>query len=516
MKEQRLKIAFLIFLIIVFFISACDDKQTVTLEPVPPTLSTSEPAATSSSTLPSPTATPTQETILETGVTQSYGDWMKSDGPYLLLEINFGEYAVLDMETLTLTPFTPPIPAINHSLSWGISPSGEKMIWENNSWMVITDLASGIRVTEFLYDDFDTSLQPALMKEAFLAAYPETGLSEEDIMTAMQNQANSWQGKDGWYLEDRYRLSVLPCSKTATCLFLEDNQTGTRTQLKDQPGLVRFWTLAPGGQNILIKKDYVGLIDISISRLYSEPEIWQDDHFYLIDMTTQQTTEIPLPEDIDEPAVYWINADLIGISHQHQIVDSQGFSLFDPAIGETRLITSESFDIVWSTNDHLLVLDSDPDQIITTLDFLDLEGEKIKQTEVDDLCFYLYSSQYLGQPLLSCETFIYQIDDQLNLQKYVRSIELIEVSPDQNWVIYTLRRSDDYFIENRTTGESINVPIPERPLEIIWRPDSAGFLYRSLTALYYYDLGAGKDTFITSLRDMGDYTNLNAVWISPE
>jgi len=53
------------------------------------------------------------------------------------------------------------------------------------------------------------------------------------------------------------------------------------------------------------------------------------------------------------------------------------------------------------------------------------------------------------------------------------------------------------------------------PLEILWLPDSSGFLYRTARHLYHYDLATAVNHQLLMSDFFGDYRNLNAVWIQP-
>jgi hypothetical protein len=55
-----------------------------------------------------------------------------------------------------------------------------------------------------------------------------------------------------------------------------------------------------------------------------------------------------------------------------------------------------------------------------------------------------------------------------------------------------------------------------RPLEIRWVPDGTGFLYRITGKLLIYDLESGESSLLLNAQSLGDYTNINAVWIKVE
>jgi hypothetical protein len=211
--------------------------------------------------------------------------------------------------------------------------------------------------------------------------------------------------------------------------------------------------------------------------------------------------------------VGWITEGWIGITHQNRIAGSENFSLINVEDMQIIPIRKGLFDAVRYQQSSLFFLSRNDDPWKTTLARYTQMALLEQEIIIDGFCSWLSPSYYNEKLILNCETKAYLVDDSLKITEYFTPLALFAPAPDQQKAVVTAKNSSDVFLEQKQTGTPTQLALSDAPLEILWRPDSLGFLYRSLTDLYYYDLETSQETWMTGLNEIGDYTNLNAVWI---
>ena len=428
-----------------------------------------------------------------------------SPGPFLLTQTGLQEYHLIDIHTLTAHPVVPPVQGGFEDLSRRVSPSGSELLVQSSlNEISIVGLETGrIKSTYFLLRDspqFQIDGTVLTVQEG----YPNLGWTQEFLRAAVQEAYTASLQNFSWYGEDRYWLSVLACSETATCLHLHDRQAGTVQQLENQPGFVHTYWMSPEGKEILLQKEYI-----------FDPLIWQDAAFYLMSPTQQEALPIPLPEEVSNPSVFWAGSGLIGIIHQPGIGHHRGFSLYDPHTRSLTEIIPGDFTGVTLVEDRILALTSS-EADGSTITAIGLDGETLDSARITARCIPF--SHLTSRPqywILNCDSGSYAVDPALTILRLSESLFLLSPAPDGEKSLLVDSGQDSAHLVNATLTEKQPIRLEGSPLEILWNSDSSGFVYRTLTGLHYVDLLSGQVNWLVGVQEIGDYANLNAAWIRP-
>ena len=425
-------------------------------------------------------------------------------GPFLLLQSSVDGYSLINFTDLSITPFDPPGPDRENNLTENLSPGKTQMLFqirreEVGIYSFITDQ---IHTTYHLESDGNIFQTKIAVQDA-RKSLPDLKYSDEALLMAVKNAFLQSISTIQWFQSDRYRLTVLPSGETSTQLTLDDHQTGMRMALEDQPALVESFWPGPEGEKILLKKSFI-----------FEPGIWQDDRYYLVDVRGQQAAPMPLPDDADNPGVFWFDSNTIGIIHHPAPAGGRNFSLVDIDSLSIELVVSGHFDGLRRFGTGVLTIHQDTEAEITTLNLWDLEGQRIDTQSLEGLC--VFSASLSGDRLLmNCglEGLLVTAQDQnLALSPFGEAVFLMSPTPDEEAFILVTQGSAVKLLDSVLKEiESLTLEAP--PLEIRWLPDSSGFLYRTPRSLYLYEIQSKTNTFLIESDLFGDYRNLNAVWI---
>jgi hypothetical protein len=105
------------------------------------------------------------------------------------------------------------------------------------------------------------------------------------------------------------------------------------------------------------------------------------------------------------------------------------------------------------------------------------------------------------------------MDPELTTTPFSGPIFQLVSSPDGNtWVL--VERSGQTSLLDSTLANPQPITLEGAPLEIRWLPDSGRFLYRTLGQLYQYDPVSDQSALLLESDLLGDYANINAVWIT--
>lgn len=476
-------------LLLAFFLTACA-QQTPFGTPTSTVQSTTEESAPTTTTL---TEQPTQAapTIYSTG------------GPFLLLQTSVDGYSLIDFADLSITPFDPPGPDREINLAENLSPSRTQMLFQlrKEEIGVYSFITGQIHTTYHIESDgniFQTELAVQAAKEAL----PGLKYSDEALLMGVKNAFLQSIGTIQWFQRDRYRLTVLPAGEASTQLTLDDHQTGMRMALENQPGLVEAFWPGSDGKRILLKKGFM-----------FEQGVWQDDRYYLVDVGKKQAVPILLPENADNPRVFWFSPSKIGIIHQPEPLGGRDFSLMDVASMETVQVVSGPFTDIHPLGAHLLSLHHDQQTQTSSLRSRSMISQDVFMTEtIKGQCF-VNARVDDRRLLLNCEEeSILVEEDALALTPFGKPIFLFARSPNRSTIV-RVTKDGQTSILNAALESVEEISIEEDPLEIRWLPDSSGFLYRTPRSLFLFDLQSKKSTFIIKSDLFGDYRNLNAVWV---
>jgi len=426
----------------------------------------------------------------------------KSEGPRLLLQTDITTYKILDPQTLKFFDFQFPFNDLPSGISFNISPAGSEFLLPiNEKEVAIYEFKSGEVETTYQLQDEPSSFQPALAAQAARQYLPDLLLSEEELIRAVENASQQSRSKINWYNSGQAFFFIREDSDKDNHLYLFDRQKGEGEKIERMPALVENYWVGPDGNLLLLKKGYV-----------FDPRTWQDDRYYLLDLDAGTTTPLILPEDVDNPTISWFTAEWIGITHQIEPVGGYGFSLFDVTTMETIPVIQESFTGIYPFGNELLILQHDREDNATLFTLQKPNGVVVADREVIGQCFF--RAQVDPQNLLfACEEESILLSHQgLTIQPFGKPITLFSRSPNPT-VFLVITKDGDVILYQETLERFITIDLEGNPSEILWMPDGAGFLYRTSTRLFYYDLQKGSSQFLISSDLFGDYRNLNATWI---
>jgi len=424
-----------------------------------------------------------------------------SNGPLLLIQINYEEYHIIDIFQQTIYPFDPPGEGKRYDLAENLSPNRKKIFFSlNDENIVIVDFD---RKQEHLRDELNLNaslFQPEKAAEEALEIMPELDISYGDVLSSVTQAFSQSKTNLQWCESDRYLLFVLENSETSTNLHLKDLQTGTQIQLEEQPALVQDYWISPGGDDILLKKGFMFEVDV-----------WQDDSYYLIDIDAQDAEPITLPPGSDHPSLSWLGTQYIGITHQTLPLGGVDFTVVNALTLESTQIIQGTFSQINLFDEKLLVLSQDQEMKTSYIELMDFTGQILKSHRLDDVC--VVHATVNGKILLNCEMESLLLDESLQPQSFGDPIFLLSPAPDRQSSILVTRHGKSYLLDADLTDRQ-SLALNGSLLEILWLPDSSGFLYRIQGKLYYYDLQSKRSLLLVNSDLFGDYTNMNAVWIN--
>lgn len=427
-----------------------------------------------------------------------------SEGPLLLVQSDVDAYHFLDIKSKTTTPLIFPDGNPQINLRSSLSPGGLKLL--------ILDSAVGpyifslkIGQTQPLND-----LQPDIDAFSPEAAAQQTAqdvivhdYSDEGLLQAIESAFNASITKIRWHASNHHLLLVSRVTEDSTHLCLSDIESGQTTQLEDLPGLVEDYWLAPDGETILLKKGYV-----------FDPGVWQDDRYYLVNLDDGTTAAIPLPTTGQNPSIFWLTNDYIGVIHQRELVGGQDFSLINRQDLQTTLVVPGDFTGVYAFSSHILSFHEDPQNLNTTLMVRTFDGQVVSSQQIDGRCT-MTASVDAQRILLNCEQDSILIEGvELTQTPFGPPIFIFSQSPSRERVVLITRNGDATLL-NGALNNLQELNLAGDTLEILWLPDSSGFLYRTARHLYHHDLTTADNHQLLMSNFFGDYRNLNAVWIQP-
>jgi hypothetical protein len=424
-----------------------------------------------------------------------------SDGPLLLIQSGFNAYHILNILEKTAYQFTPPGEPGYHHLANNLSPSGKNMIFLINDELpgIMSFETWQVKILDNLYKGSSIFQSGKTARES-LEVLPSLNFTYEAILSAVEKALPSSKSNLQWYQNDSTLLFVQEGSQTSTNLCLNDLGTGTQYQLEEKPGLVEAYWVSPDEEKILVKKGFI-----------FEPNIWEDDQYFVVDIASRSAEPVPLPQDINHPSLSWLGSQFVGITHQTQPAGGVGFSLMDPTTMKSTQIINEDFTQIRLYDEHLLVIRQDQETKTSIIKQIDFLGQVIRSQALDQLCVIQHIC--CEKIILNCDTESLILDEIFHPRSFGNPIFLLSPSPDgQTFVLIT--RTNAVFLLNAVLEERQLLTLNRAPLEIRWLPDSSGFLYRTPGELFYYDLTSEKSHLLLTSDLFGDYRNLNAVWIN--
>lgn len=451
------------------------------------------------------TLTPTRETpVVPQTATQTTAAGRTSDGPFLLLQTDPAAYSIINFSDLSITPFDPPGPAQHYDLAENLSPSATQMLFPvREGETQVYSFITGKTQSTYTHESDLSIFLPDNAAAAAREALPDLKYSDEALLSAVKNTFLQSISQIHWFKSDRYHLSVVPSGPTSTQLTLDDHETGMREALEALPGLVEDFWVGPEGEMILLKKGAV-----------FEPGVWQDDRYYVVDVRKKQAEPIFLPQNADNPRVFWFSPGKIGIIHQPALSGGVNFSLVNAETHVQNLTLSGPFDGLMPVGKRILTIHQDQEADTTTLTLWNQDGQVFQTEEIKGICFFnARPSDEIVAMNCGLESVLVETqEDNLALTPFREANFLLAASPEGRCIILITQESETILL-NHALQAVETLQLEASPLEIRWLPDSSGFLYRTAGSLYLYQIKTKTSIFLVASDLLGDYRNLNAVWI---
>ncbi|QRN83375.1 hypothetical protein JR338_01055 [Chloroflexota bacterium] len=441
--------------------------------------------------------TETETSTPSTAPTQSptFTPQPASDGPFLLIQTDAQTYKIIDFALGEQYPVELPVEGRRIGISGSLSPSKTvlKLPIEDNQLKLFNFITSYLQTIDLPNDSFDADQTAELAQTAF----DGIGLSYEAALDGVLASYTSSIANTQWYQDDDHLLAVTTGSPTSTHLSLVDVATGQVEALESLPGLVERFTLS--GDWALLKKGYI-----------NEPGYAGDDQYYALNLDTLETILIDLPADADNPILAWFGGTTLSIIHQSQPVGGINFSLLDLENMSSTQVIDGMFSSIQSFQNGLLVLRMDSETYATIIQIVDLSGQILKETSLNDRCSPVEVTN--EAIILNCETESLILDSELIAESFSDPIFLLSSSTDgESWV--RVNRSGQTALLDSSFTNPQPIKLEGAALEVRWLPNSPAFLYRTLGKLYLYDLAEGSSTLVLESDLLGDYANTNAAWI---
>ncbi len=448
----------------------------------------------------SPTAEPDEKIEPTDGFIQTNDPLPETPGPFLLIQNDLTDLIILDLSTGTSLPFNPPARSLPDNLRSNLSPGGGIMFFLlDEGTILLTDLVSGQILGTYTHGYEENNFEPDLILQEAHGIFAEKEYSDDTLLVyitkAHQESLNNIQ----WYQNDQSLLIPIDSGSTGSNLSLFDLNNESFVTLERQPGLVLDYWIGPDNGLILLKKGYV-----------NEPGFWQDKRYYVINVSTKSIKPIPSPNFIDNPNYFWVDTETIGIIHNMLPTGGNGFSTYDVNNDYLSLISEGIFSHISKYGEDFLLLHGDQEPDKTILSLISTQGELISQKTLDTRCYYKSKvNQFI---LLNCEYESILLDETLNFMPFDGLVSLFAAAPRGDTAILVTRDEESYQINLNTLARE-SLILQGNPLEIRWLPDASGFLYRTTGKLYIYDIVSGESSLLLDSQSLGDYTNINAVWI---
>ena len=446
-------------------------------------------------------AAPATETIITK--TEIGSHLAQSNSPLLFIQTDFDTYQIIDVKNNQHMPFVPPGGNQQYDLKNNLSPSGSLMLFPiNDQEVIVMSMGSSKVVKTFNFLGDSEIFSPELAAKEAQIAFPNLDFTGEDLEAAVTEAFIASRLNFKWYKNDRFLLGIEVGDETSTFLHLHDLQSGESELLETEGGIIEDYWVSPDNKRILLKKGF--LID---------PLHWEDDHYYLLDLKEKSIVTIQMPDDADMPSIFWFSSEYIGIIHQSEIVGGKNFSLLDINTMKSSLVVPESFTGQNNSGKNLLTLHQDRQNRTTTMKIQELTGETVGSKEIEGICYIraIVNEQIC---LLSCETESFLFDlATFSLDPFNDLIQTVSLAPDRSQILVINRQYQTRICEP-DLAECQKLVLDGDPLEIFWLPDSSGFLYRSSSRLYHYDLESNTYNILLSSDLFSDYRNLNAVWVN--
>lgn len=457
-----------------------------------------------------PTSTP--EIILSLGLEDKINSL---HGPLLLINDNTSDgnpLFILDVSSAEKYILEIPGDTSISSLGNALSPDQRSIILTRNykddpfqKDLLIFDIMTG----KILHEIHIGSPSPIATKEMFslLPQDVQREISDRNLDDWILNESLAGSlGVFRWSADSRSFYFSNSCENGYTCLYHYNMKVGEEIQLEGGEFFVQRIHLSPDGSRIL-------LIKSPIPQLTEFPII----NVSVLDPLLEVTHIPHISSDMNLTYDYaWLDANNLVIS---------GFNVDDFIYSEiyqyglignnvTLLSNDPFFDHIFDGN-QLITLQFDQDAQFTKVSIKSAQNPD-HLLNIPGKCIDLISSPIPGYiALVSCEQGLFGIDPTFVLTKISEFSGNFALSPDSQFFIQFSPSdpsisNDSIKLLDANFGLLREMLVPD-VRQIIWQPDSLGFLYLSMEGLFRVQLPDG-DPELLIYNNTDDYRHLDAVW----
>lgn len=480
-----------ILLILITLLSACSPAES--LKTVTPLAPTNTPIATIT---PAPANTPIPLPI------------PSFDGPKLIYKVyKKGFTTSIEMMnkdgTGHKTILTPEEGDVSY-LSTAVSPDGKWLAFQSGTWddhnsrLNLLSIESGEKqaITYLLSEDYPDNFQKAVDK----IKSSKTDLSKDDEISVGTIAMNFRVGQTAWSPDSRYLAFAGEMDGPTSDLYIYDVQEKTITRLTDDLLNIGSINWSSDGKQIYFSNIRPGII-------YS----W--NIYYAINFETRKIQK----QDIPGWGQYDGCVEQFCLSHfQGDGGDPRDISLTNMNTGKSKILWAQAFQFyAISPTHHGIAVSGYSDSPNPGTYFIDFDGNKKK---ISDLYFGELAFWDGKEPFVigGRQDGIFTITLDGKVKKvYSTGYYSFSSSPNNHTFIAYLGNFDEpqakgliLFAEN---GSFIRLVGEDMVRQVIWRPDSQGFFYRTDKGpVYYLQTPTGDPA---AVPDSDDISLTDTVWI---
>ncbi|MCJ7694037.1 MAG: hypothetical protein MUO40_01285, partial [Anaerolineaceae bacterium] len=230
---------------------------------------------------------------------------------------------------------------------------------------------------------------------------------------------------------------------------------------------------------------------------------------------------LPIPEQQEGEIIElsWFDSDNILISIFNSLEFSYTqlgyFNLLDQ---QYREMTTSHFQKLIQLNEEVVLLSQDIQKKISQLDIYSL-GNFSQTLVLDENCTQVHLSPLpCFNLIVTCKQNSYSLDNNFSITLLPEIQGELFFSPDNKFIIIDQTNSSDdqqsLLTLMNADFSSIREYHASSTRQVVWQPDSQGFLYLTLEGLYYVSLPNGEPTRVYEFNT-DDYRYLDFIWIVP-
>jgi hypothetical protein len=437
------------------------------------------------------------------------------EGPLLLIHDNSSAenpLFLLDISTAKQYPLDIPVKTSITSLGNALSPDKHLMVlvkkFSDDPFkkdLLILDILTG----QIIHEIHVQVLSPLNLKEMF-SQFPDDvkrEFLERNLGDWILNESLAGSlGMFRWSKDSRFLYYSNSCEGGYSCLYRYDLSTKQVSQMEREIYFIEGIYPSPDESSILmIKSPIPQLTDFPIANVI------------VIDPSLAVTPIPPISSDLDLTYEYsWLDANSLLIAG-FNVEDFNYSEIYQFSLNrkEFLLITNEPFsDFIIS---GIGIFTMKFDQVTqSTIVIVGSEGQQNKFFNIPGECSDLIRSSIPGYKIIaSCEQGLFGFDPSYVLNKITDNSGNFVLSPD-------LRFSIQYGSSDPSDGKDsiklldtnynlLSEMVVSDVRQIIWQPDSQGFLYLSLQGLFNVKLPDGEPELLIQ-NNTDDYRHLDAVW----